>query len=294
MKRAALAISAEEKDFPDQLRQSRTAPVRDVQRAQILWRYQCGEKVAVIVRALNTTRNSVLKWIDKALQLGVVAGIRHTPHTPRQAVITDDAKTWMVHLACSKPKDPGYAAELWTRSALAGHVRSESVGAGFPALKNPGKATVQRILAAQELQPHKVRHYLERRDPDFEFRMREVLLVYKEVEMENDAAGRRGGTPGVITVSLDEKPRVQAIANTAPDLPPVPGKYPTFARDHEYVRHGTLSILAALDLFDGHVTAQVEERHRSIRTNIKKRHLEASEPPRNWWLFCCLCSRFAA
>jgi hypothetical protein len=165
MKRAALAISAEEKDFPDQLRQSRTAPVRDVQRAQILWRYQCGEKVAVIVRALNTTCNSVLKWIDKALQLGVVAGIRHTPHTPRQAVITDDAKTWMVHLACSKPKDPGYAAELWTRSALAGHVRSESVGAGFPALKNAGKATVQRILAAPELQPHKVRHYLERRDP---------------------------------------------------------------------------------------------------------------------------------
>jgi hypothetical protein len=94
--------------------------------------------------------------------------------------------------------------------------------------------------------------------------MREVLLVYKEVEMENDAADRSGGTHGVITASLDDKPGVQAIANTAPDLPPVPGKYPTFARDHEYVRHGTLSILAALDLFDGHVTARVEERHRSI------------------------------
>jgi hypothetical protein len=144
-------------------------------------------------------------------------------------------KPWVVHLACSKPKDLGCAAELWTRSALAGHVRREAVGAGFPALKNAGKATVQRILAAQELQPHKVRYYLERRDPDFDSRMRDVLLVYREVAMENEAADRSGETPGVITVSVDEKPGVKAIANTAPDLPPVPGKYPTFARDHECV-----------------------------------------------------------
>jgi hypothetical protein len=55
------------------------------------------------------------------------------------------------YLACSKPKDLGYAAGLWTRSGLAGHVRREAVAAGFPALTNAGKATVQRILAAQEL-----------------------------------------------------------------------------------------------------------------------------------------------
>jgi hypothetical protein len=111
----------------------------------------------VIVRALNTTRNSVLKWIDKALQLGVVAGIRDTPHTPREAVMTDDAKAWVVHLACSKPKDLGYAAELWTRSALAGHVRSESVGAGFPALTKecgqgdgPANSRGAGVTAAQD------------------------------------------------------------------------------------------------------------------------------------------------
>jgi hypothetical protein len=125
------------------------------------------------------------------------------------------------------------------RSALARHVRQEAVAAGFPALAKAGKATVQRILAAQELRPHKVKYYLERRDPDFERKMREVLLVYQEVALQNEAASTGHGGPYVITISVDEKPGVQAIANTAPDLPPVAGKYPTVARDHEYVRLGT-------------------------------------------------------
>jgi len=83
----------------------------------------------------------------------------------------------------------------------------------------------------------------------------------------------------VITVSVDEKPGVQAIGNTAPDLPPVAGKYPTVARDHEYIRYGTWSILAALDLHDGHVTARVEERHRSVEFIALLRDLDAYYPP---------------
>ena len=261
---AKLVLTSEERQYLDELRQSRTAAVRDAQRAQILWRYHAGESVSEIARALNTTRKSVLKWIDKALQLGVKAGIQDTPHKPRDAVITDDAKAWVVHLACCKPEQQGYAAELWTRSALARYVRQEAVRAGFPALAKAGKATVQRILAAQALQPHKVKYYLERRDQEFERKMREVLLVYQEVALQNEALAKGADQLAVITVSVDEKPGVQAIANTAPDLPPVPGKYATVNRDHEYVRHGTLSILAALDLHDGHVIARVEERHRSV------------------------------
>ena len=174
--RPRLVLTAEERVFLDELRQSRTAAVRDVERAQVLWRSQSGEKVSEIARVMNMTRKSVLKWIDKALQMGVKAGIKDTPHKPREAVITDDAKAWVVHLACSKPKDLGYAAELWTRSALAQHVREQASTAGYPALAKAGKATVQRILAGQTLQPHKVRYYLERRDPDFERKMRAVLF----------------------------------------------------------------------------------------------------------------------
>jgi transposase len=277
--RPKLVLTSDEKQHLDEVRRkARTAAVRDVQRAQILLRYHAGETVSQIARALKTTRKSVLKWIDKALQMGVKAGMKDTSHKPREAVITDDAKAWVVHLACSKPKDLGYAAELWTRSALARHVRREAAKAGFPALARAGKATVQRILKAHELQPHKVRYYLERRDPEFERKMRDVLLVYREVALQNED-GTGSAQPDVITVSVDEKPGVQAIENTAPDLPPVAGKYPTFARDHEYIRHGTLSILASLDLHNGHVIARVEERHRSVEFVALLKDLDSYYPP---------------
>src|SRR6266481_8281600 len=185
--RPRLVLTAEEKSHLDQLRQSKTAPFRDVQRAQILWRYHAGETVSQIARALKMTRKSVVKWIDKTLQLGVKVGIKDTPHKPREAVITDDAKAWVVHLACCKPKEFGYAAELWTRSALARHVREHAVEAGYPALGKAAKATVHRILKAQTLRPHTVTYYLERRDPHFLSKMKDVLLVYQEVAMQNEA-----------------------------------------------------------------------------------------------------------
>jgi len=91
-------------------------------------------------------------------------------------------------------------------------------------------------------------------------------MIYQEVMLQNKAAEATDAAPAastMITVSIDEKPGVQAIENTALDLPPVPGEYPTVSRDHEYIRHGTLSIIASLDLHDGHVVARVEERHHS-------------------------------
>lgn len=258
-----LALSAEQLLELRQLSQSRTAPIREVQRARILCRYHAGETITGISRALQITRKSVRKWIDKALAMGAEAALKDAYHRPRDPVITEQARAWVVHLACSKPKDLGYAAELWTRSLLAQHVRREALRAGHPSLSRAVKATVQRILAEQPLHPERVRYYLEKRDPAFEARMRDVLLVYQEVALQNQA--RRSGQerPTVITVSVDEKPGLQAIANTAPDLPPVPGKHASLSRDHEYKRLGTCTILAALDLHEGHVTARVERRHRS-------------------------------
>jgi transposase len=273
-----LVLTDEEKRHLDQLRQSKTASFRDVQRARVLWRYHAGETVSQIARALKITRKSVLKWIDKALQIGVMVGMKDTPHKPREAVITDDAKAWVVNLACSRPKEFGYAAELWTRSALARHVRLYAVQAGYPALAKAAKATVQRILDAQTLRPHKVKYYMERRDPDFLTKMKNVLLVYQEVSLQNEAVQNGAPHPIVITVSVDEKPGVQAIGNTSPDLPPVAGKYSTVARDSEYIRFGTWSILAGLDLHDGHVTARVEARHRSVEFIALLKDLDAHYP----------------
>jgi transposase len=140
------------------------------------------------------------------------------------------------------------------------------------------KATVHRILADQPLHPERVQYYLERRDPRFEEKMRNVLLVYQQVALRNE---RRQASEilSVVTVSVDEKPGLQAIANTAPDLLPVAGKHPQVARDHQYKRLGTCSILAALDLHDGHVTARVERRHRSREFIALLQDLDQHYPP---------------
>ena len=121
-----------------------------------------------------------------------------------------------------------------------------------------------KILSKEEIKPHKVRYYLENRDAEFEQKMAEVLCVYREVEVLKKASARskRRGK-AVAIVSCDEKPGIQAIATTAPDLPPKPGVHASFARDHEYKRHGTLSLLAGIDLLTGRVHALVRDRHRS-------------------------------
>ena len=259
-KRPPLELTTEEIEQLQGLRQSRTAPWREAQRARILLRYHSGESVTEIARAVNMTRKSVGKWIGRALAVGAAAALKDTYHRPKEPTITENAKAWVVHLACSRPKDLGYAAEVWTRSALARHVREHAVEAGHPSLARAAKATVQRILAEQPLHPEKVKYYLERRDPEFEAKMREILLVYQEVALQNQNGDL---APTVVTVSVDEKPGLQAIANTVPDLPPVPDRHPRIGRDHEYKRLGTCSILAALDLHNGHITARVERRHRS-------------------------------
>jgi hypothetical protein len=260
--RPKLILSAEQKEELARLSHSRGSPAREVQRAQILCRFEAGETITEIAGALKTTRPSVRKWVDKALAMGASAALKDTWHRPHAPVITEEAKAWVVHLACSKPKDHGYAAELWTRSLLARHVRQHAEQAGHPSLTKAAKATVHRILAAQPLHPERVQYYLEKRDPEFEAKMKDILLVYQDVALQNEARAE-DATPSVITVSVDEKPGLQALANTTPDLPPLAGKYPTVGRDHEYKRLGTCSILAALDLHNGHVTARVERRHRS-------------------------------
>ncbi|EQD73843.1 hypothetical protein B1A_04749, partial [mine drainage metagenome] len=127
--------------------------------------------------------------------------------------------------------------------------------------------TIWRILDGANIKPHRIRYYLERRDPDFDRKMAEVLMVYQEVNLTHDRLRTGGEEPEnagpVITLSIDEKPGIQAIQNTAPDLAPNPGSHAEVGRDYEYIRHGTLSLLAALDLHTGEVIANVEERHRS-------------------------------
>ncbi len=261
--RAALVLSDEQRAMLSELAASRTAPVREVERAGVLLKYAQGTSISEIRRQLGVCRPMIYKCIDKALAAGVQTGLKDAYHRPHEPEITDEAKAWVVSVACAKPKDVGLAAELWSISALARYVSEHAEQAGFPRLSGAGKSTIWRILNENQLKPHKISYYLEKRDPHFDRKMHEVLMVYRDVSLYAEGAVHDGRPNPIYTVSVDEKPGVQAIGLTAPDLPPVPGKAPTVGRDYEYVRHGTVSILAGIDLHSGHVFAQIEDRHRS-------------------------------
>jgi len=85
------------------------------------------------------------------------------------------------------------------------------------------RGTVSKILNAHDIKPHKIQYYLERRDPDFDTRMIQVLCVYQEVEVLRKQSGDLDQF--MAYVSYDEKPGIQALSNVAPDLPPKPGQY---------------------------------------------------------------------
>jgi transposase len=275
--RAALVLSPEEQQQLQSLANSRAAPLREVQRAKILLGYYAGQSFSALSRTTRLSRRIIYKHVDRALAAGVAVALRDRAHGSAPT-ITPEAKAWVLALACTKPKDHGLAAELWTRSALANYIRRSARSAGHPSVAGVAKSTIHVILRDAPVRPHKIKYYLERRDPEFDRKMKEVLIVYREVS-QLQASPPPPGSPQIVTVSVDEKPGVQALATTSPDLPPVPGEHPEVGRDYEYERLGTASILAGLDLHDGHVTARVERRHRSVEFIGLLRDLDAYYPP---------------
>ena len=255
--RAALQLSESDREMLTTLSRSATATAREVTRAKVLLKYEAGLSITRIQREVGVSRPTIYKCVDKALAAGVRTGLRDRYHRPREPEILPDAKAWVVSVACQQPKALGLAA-------------------GFPRLSRISRSSVWRILQEQGLKPHRVRYYLERRDPEFDRKMREVLMVYRDVFLTPPCAD---ATPTTYTVSVDEKPGVQAIGTTAPDLPPVAGQQATLSRDHEYVRHGTLSILAALDLHTGEIIAEVEPHHRSREFVALLERLHRHYPP---------------
>lgn len=256
--RPSLKLSTSEIEELSKVERSRTEGHSRVERAGIILSYHHGETISAIARKFKTNRPKVERTIDRALRIGALASLNDLPRRGKPAKISTDAKTWVLSLACQKPKTLGYAAETWTMASLAQHIRTHSQKAGHPSLSKISKGTISKLLSKAEIRPHKIRYYVERRDPEFDIKMVQVLHVYKEVELLRTTQNQT-----VALLSYDEKPGIQAIDNTSDDLPPVPGRHQTISRDYEYKRLGTVSLLASMDLITGYVHGQVQDRHRS-------------------------------
>jgi transposase len=258
--KAELQCSIEEQLNLVTLSKSKTAPHREVLRAKILLGYMEGKSITKLASDTQTNRPLVERCLNKALAFGVSIALKDLPGRGIKPVITDDARSWVMSVACQSPKQLGYAYEVWTYSLLKKHIREHCKKAGYASLLKIGKSVLHNILSKGNIKPHKVRYYLEKRDADFDKKMVNVLQVYKQIELTNEL---KLPDRAITTLSYDEKPGIQAIKNIAPQLQPVADKHQTLQRDHEYKRLGTVSLLAGIDLHTGHIIPMVREQHRS-------------------------------
>jgi transposase len=242
------------------LARSRTAPAHHVERSAIILHLADRRSASETATALGIDRQRVTRCARRVAAVGPLEAINDLPRSGRPPDITEAARAWLIGEACVKPKERGYPHELWTLRLLAAHARCHGPIAGHTCLAQLAPSTVHDFLNNQPVKPHKVRYYLDRRDPAFDERKAEVIEVYAAAEMVRALPETERS---VAILSYDEKPGIQAIATTAPDLPPKPGKHPTVQRDHEYKRLGTVTLSAAVDLVTGVVHHAITQRHRS-------------------------------
>ena len=265
MKNTFLPLSDEDKKYLKSLSKTRTIQAQVVDRARILLYKADGVSFDDIAARLNISKRTVRLCISKFNTGGLDAALFDAKRSGRPAEVSDDAKAWIINLACQRPADLGYSQELWTLAKLHKHIQQHAQQAGFPRLTTITKAYVQKLLQDNQIKPFKIKYYCERRDPDFESKMHEVLVVYKQVEMQFDENGNiivPDDYKLTITVSYDEKPGIQAIANTSKDLRPT-GDNGEVYRDYEYKRLGTVSLLAGIDLLTGEAIPLVRDTHKS-------------------------------
>ena len=261
---SSIELSNEEREYLELQTRARTIQAQTVTRARILLLRADSVSIDAIADKVGLNRCSVMLCLKKFKEGGIENALFDAPGRGRNAEITDEEKAWIINIACQKPIDFGYAAETWTYAKLTSHINKTAEAAGYTRLSTIHKSTVNTILDEADIKPHKITYYCENRDPDFDSKMHNVLLVYKQLEMQFDESGKliiSEDTP-IHVLSYDEKPGIQAIATTSDDLRPTEGNGCVY-RDYEYKRLGTLSLIAGIDLLTGIAIPVVSETHKS-------------------------------
>ncbi len=261
----SITLTNEEVLYLQSLTRQRTIQAQVVDRAKMLLYKAQGASNSDIAERLDVNINTVKLCLSKFREGGVQRALFDDKRKGRPVEITDDAIAWIISIACQRPTDLGYAQELWTLKNLHQYIQNHAEEAGYSRLTTITKPMVQKILNQSEIKPFKIKYYCEKRDPDFETKMHDVLVVYKQVEMQFDENGDiivSTDSPMIHTISCDEKPGIQAIATTSDDLRPTEGNGCVY-RDYEYKRLGTLSLIAGIDLLTGIAIPVVSETHKS-------------------------------
>ncbi len=243
------------------------SPIIIAQRAKILLLKDDGKSGESIAEELGINRHTIDLWNKKYRQRkpenSIMELISVSEGRGRKKEITREAKTWLISVACQKTTDFGYAAETWTTPALTKYIRQHVEEAEYGRLSTISESGVFDILNKSNIKPFRIRYYCERWDPDFDAKMHNVLLVYKQVCLQFDNDGNLlpfKGDKATHVLSYDEKPGIQVVANKFDDLMPNENNG-VIMRDYEHKRLGTIPLLAGIDLQTGEEIPLVSDTH---------------------------------
>lgn len=263
---SSIELTTADREYLELQTRTRTIQAQTVNRARIILLRADGLSIDDIADKVGMNRKSVMLCLNKFKNGGIENALFDAPGRGRNAEITDEEKAWIINIACQKPTDFGYSAETWTYAKLTSHINKTAEAAGFVRLSTIHKSTVNTILDESDIKPHKITYYCENRDTDFDSKMHNVLLVYKQLSFQFDESGSfipfEADGQMIHVLSYDEKPGIQAIATTSEDLRP-DDKHSTINRDYEYKRLGTVSLLAAIDLQTGEAIPLICDKHSS-------------------------------
>ena len=260
-------LTEDDKTILENIIRRSTIEARTYIRAKILLLKSESNSNEYIASKLDISITAIRLCLDKYHANGIESALNDYRGRGRKAEISDADITWVINKACQKPKDYGYSAELWYPTSFTRFINSVAEKEGHPRMATVTETTLRKILDNAKIRPFKITYYCEKRDPDFDSKMHDVLVVYKQVSLQFDEAGNIKPYDGVPihTLSYDEKPGMQAINTTTDDKPPLPNadKSSSIYRDYEYVRLGTVSLLAAIDLLSGEAIPLVSRTHKS-------------------------------
>jgi transposase len=225
-------VSAEDRTRLEAIVADRNRAQKHVLRARIVLHSADRLSVAEVARRAVVGRPAVWRWQRRYAVAGVDGLLRDATRKPGKAPTPDATVQRVVALTCGEP--PGEATQ-WTGRAMA---RASGLSL----------RTVQRIWAAHDLQPHRMRTFKRSTDPDFAAKLEAIVGLYLDPPAHS------------LVLSLDEKSQIQALDRTQPGLPLKPGKAGTMT--HDYKRHGTTTLFAALNVLDGKVIGRCMARHR--------------------------------
>ncbi len=226
---------------------SRRGPAEDARIARVLMLLEQGETYRQIAKKVDCSEPFISKWKKRFLQQGL-AGL-YTRHAGREAkVLTPKMEARILNWTRKTPTD---ATTHWSTRRLAKKLSVHHM-------------MVQRVWKKHGIQPHRIERYMASNDPDFEKKAADVIGLYLKPPQH------------AVVLSLDEKTAIQALDRRDPILPLSPGR----AERHgfEYVRHGTLSLFAALDTATGEIIGKTVKRHTSQEFVAFLQHVVTQQP----------------